>query len=367
MSQTASKESFDILVAGAGTAGVCAAIQAARAGASVCLVEKNGIPGGTITAAGIAYPGIFHAWGKQVIAGIGWELVERTRQESRDPLPNLCDTNLNEHWRYQVQIDPVIFAALCDEEFEKAGVTVKYHTMIGAAETAADGIGLTLCGKDGLYPVFARRVIDCTGDANLSKLLGAELRTSDPCQPGTLCVYATGYDPEKLDIDALRTAFEEAAARGEVSCEDTGWSNGFNPHFLFSRGNNSNHISGINAADSAGRTDAEYLWRGSVNNTFYSGAMLTYCISYFLSPALWAVGAPEGVSRNALGVSFELVERATGRTVWRYDYDGEDYIVHWIYARIGKDVSLYADLMRQALNLALSDLAPRLPELQRSR
>ena len=144
MSQTASKESFDILVAGAGTAGVCAAIQAAQAGASVCRVEKNGIPGGTITAAGIAYPGIFHAWGKQVIAGIGWELVERTRQESRDPLPNLCDTNLNEHWRYQVQIDPVIFAALCDEEFEKAGVTVKYHTMIGAAETAADGIGLTL-------------------------------------------------------------------------------------------------------------------------------------------------------------------------------------------------------------------------------
>ena len=123
----------------------------------------------------------------------------------------------------------------------------------------------------------------------------------------------------------------------------------------------------VELADSAGRTDAEYLWRGSVNNTFYSGAMLTYCISYFLSPALWAVGAPEGVSRNALGVSFELVERATGRIVWRYDYDGEDYIVHWIYARIGKDVSLYADLMRQALNLALSDLAPRLPELQRSR
>lgn len=67
----------------------------------------------------------------------------------------------------------------------------------------------------------------------------------------------------------------------------------------------------VELADSAGRTDAEYLWRGSVNNTFYSGAMLTYCISYFLSPALWAVGAPEGVSRNALGVSFELVERAT--------------------------------------------------------
>lgn len=77
-------------------------------------------------------------------------------------------------------------------------------------------------------------------------------------------MYATGYDPEKLDIDALRTAFEEAAARGEVSCEDTGWSNGFNPHFLFSRGNNSNHISGINAADSAGRTRIEIAGRASL-------------------------------------------------------------------------------------------------------
>lgn len=257
-------ESFDVLVAGAGTAGVCAALQAARAGASVCLVEKNGMAGGTITAGGIAYPGIFHAWGKQVISGIGWDLVEKTRNESKDPLPDLCKAKYKEHWQYQVPLDPMIFAALCDEAFAEAGITVKYHTMIGAADVKEEGVALTLCGKDGLYPVFTQRLIDCTGDANAAKMAGAELRVPDPCQPGTLCFYATGYDPEKLDMDAISAAFDAAAKRGEVSQEDTGWGAGFNPHVLFSHGNNSNHICGINAGDSEGRTRIEIAGRASV-------------------------------------------------------------------------------------------------------
>jgi len=260
----AGTETFDVLVAGAGAAGICAALQAARAGMSVCLVEKNGIAGGTITAGGVPYPGIFHAWGRQVISGIGWELVEKTRKESNDPMPDYCRAIYKEHWRYQVWIDPMLFAAFCDEAFAAAGVDVKFHTMIGAVEPVADGVKLTLCGKDGLYPVFAKRVIDCTGDANAAKMAGAELRTSHPCQPGTLCVYATGYDPEKLDLDAIKTAFDAAVKRGEVRDEDTGWNNGFNPHFLLAHGNNSNHITGINAADSAGRTRIEIAGRASL-------------------------------------------------------------------------------------------------------
>ena len=40
-------ESCDCLVAGGGTAGVIAAIQAGRAGADVILTEMNPLPGGT--------------------------------------------------------------------------------------------------------------------------------------------------------------------------------------------------------------------------------------------------------------------------------------------------------------------------------
>ena len=68
----------DVLIVGGGTAGVIAALQAARAGCSTVLVENSGQLGGTITTGGVAFPGLFHAWGRQIIGGIGWELVSET-------------------------------------------------------------------------------------------------------------------------------------------------------------------------------------------------------------------------------------------------------------------------------------------------
>ena len=68
---TGDSNDVDVLVVGGGTAGHIAAIQAARAGASTLLVERNSQLGGTTTTGGVAFPGLFDAWGKQVIAGIG--------------------------------------------------------------------------------------------------------------------------------------------------------------------------------------------------------------------------------------------------------------------------------------------------------
>lgn len=125
----------------------------------------------------------------------------------------------------------------------------------------------------------------------------------------------------------------------------------------------SNLFSRVEQANSAEEAGTDYIWRGTVTNTYYSGALLTYCMTYFASPALWALGAPEGVSRNALGVEFALVERKTGDVVWQYRFDGEDFLIHWIYARVGKDVSLYPVLMRQAMNGALVNLHTSMPAL----
>jgi len=58
----------DVLVIGGGTAGTIAAIQAARAGAATALIERGGQLGGTATVGGVAFPGLFHAWGKQIIS-----------------------------------------------------------------------------------------------------------------------------------------------------------------------------------------------------------------------------------------------------------------------------------------------------------
>ena len=65
----------EILVVGGGTTGTIAAIQSGRAGAETILIESGSQLGGTTTTGGVSFPGIFHAWGKQIIGGIGWELV----------------------------------------------------------------------------------------------------------------------------------------------------------------------------------------------------------------------------------------------------------------------------------------------------
>ncbi len=257
-------ESFDVLVVGAGAAGICAALQVARAGSTVCVVEKNGIPGGTMTVCGIHFPGLFNAWGHQVIAGIGWELVAKTLQTMGRPMPDFSRTDMKHHWEHQIPLDPVIFAAVVEQELLAAGVTLKYHTMLGALCEKESGWAVTLCGRDGLYEVECKVVVDCSGDANATKLAGYEVRTSETCQPGTMSVYSTGYNLESLDIEAIGKAFDEAVRKGEVCAEDTGWAGGFNPAVLFQHGNNCNHISGINACDSAGRTRIEIAGRESL-------------------------------------------------------------------------------------------------------
>ncbi|WP_405686490.1 FAD-dependent oxidoreductase [Streptomyces sp. NBC_00057] len=82
---------YDTVVIGGGPSGVPATVQTARLGARTLLVEKNAGLGGTTTSANVAFPGLFHAWGEQVIGGIGWELVCRTVELSGEELPDLRD------------------------------------------------------------------------------------------------------------------------------------------------------------------------------------------------------------------------------------------------------------------------------------
>ena len=80
----------DVLVVGGGTAGTIAAIQAGRAGSKTLLLERNFQLGGAMTTGGVAFPGLFDAWGKQIIAGIGWELVSESVELDGGTLPNFA-------------------------------------------------------------------------------------------------------------------------------------------------------------------------------------------------------------------------------------------------------------------------------------
>ena len=263
---------FDIIVIGGGTAGVVAAIQAARAGCKTLLVEKNAIPGGTMTAAGIAFPGLFYAWKKQVIAGIGWELVSEAAAESGLPLPEFEKQNgMENHPAYQVRLNPLIYAAYCEEKMISAGVHLLYHTMLAEIQTVTTGLDVTLCTKEGLQKIHTRRLIDCTGDASAVALAGCEVLHPFPCQPATYSCTLSNYDCDTLDWETLRQAADKAVAAGELHYTDLGWNiHAFSGQILRAHGNNANHIfpetpphtaQGCSDLELAGRSSLLRAWR----------------------------------------------------------------------------------------------------------
>lgn len=255
------KKQYDVVVVGGGTAGVIAAIQAGRAGAKTLLIEKTGMLGGTVTTGGVNFPGLFHAWGRQVIAGIGWELVTRCVEESGGTLPDFTDYDRHHHSVLQVRVNSFLYAAHCDEMLVEAGVDIRFHSMLAGLQQLGEDEGwrLILASKSGLDDLLAAVVIDATGDANAASIAGVRLNIPEETQPATLSCKASGYDCEDLDINAINQAMAAEVEAGRMSITDAGW-NTVKPNvgqWLRSGGANASHVHHINARDSEGKTQLE--------------------------------------------------------------------------------------------------------------
>lgn len=258
------KPNYDVIVIGGGTAGVVAAVQAARAGARTLLVEKNGMLGGTLTVGGVNAPAHFFAWGRQVIAGIGWELTRKAMEAAGTPIPTpefSMNTNKVPH---AIAPNKFLYAALCDEAVLGSGADLLFHAMPAALAFSGGAWNVTLCTKTGLANTTAKVLIDATGDANAVAMAGFEVIRPDVVQPGTLLCGCSGYDTSKLDFAALKTASEAAIAAGELKTTDISWWNKGPEGYLHSRGGNANHIWAPGADTSEGRTAAEVEGRRAV-------------------------------------------------------------------------------------------------------
>ena len=258
------KQHHDIVVIGGGPAGLVAATQAGRAGASTLLVEKSGVLGGTTVLNAVNFPGLFHAWGRQIISGIGWELVTRAVAEVGGTLPDFSVWRELPHHRLQIRVNRAAYAALADQMVERAGVAVRLHTMIAEVTKQGRGWELSLCGKEGLRRVTCQVLVDCSGDANAVSLAGLPLARNRSLQPGTLVVRTAGYDLSRLELPRIEAAFLESVREGRLQRSDLIEAENPVSHFLRSRGENSVHVVGIDGGTSEGKTDAEQKARALI-------------------------------------------------------------------------------------------------------
>ncbi|WP_395740382.1 FAD-dependent oxidoreductase [Prosthecobacter sp.] len=178
----------DVIVCGAGPAGVTAAITAARAGAKVRLFEWRGCLGGIWTAGLLGY---FLDFNKP---GFAKEL--RDKLDARGARANSTSAS-------RFCYDPEALKLLLEELCVEAGVKFQYHTKVCAA--FREGKRLTTIiteSKSGRQAWKAPVFIDTTGDGDLGFQAGCAFEIGEanecPCQPLSLNALLVVKDVEQL-------------------------------------------------------------------------------------------------------------------------------------------------------------------------
>ena len=189
-------DKYNVIVCGAGSAGFCAAVAAARMGMKTALVEKYNTPGGILTVMGNnsidQFNNPYIPDKKIVIAGIGWEFVLRLHKEGYARIPDM-NAERKAHDQYSVKVNPVAAAKVMDDMLIESGVRLYYGQSVVDAETENNRIeSIVISTKTGLRRLKADLFIDCTGDGDLAAFAGAEFVAGDGngvFQPGTLRFY----------------------------------------------------------------------------------------------------------------------------------------------------------------------------------
>ena len=181
--------SYDVVVCGAGPAGVIAAIAAAREGASVALVERFGFLGGMATAGLVMPLSVFIYQNKRVIGGIPWEFIERLEAMGggyiEKPLGN-------------VAFDPELYKLCMQRMVLEAGVTLYMNSYLTGTVVGTEGTVecVVIENKSGAEALEAKVFIDCTGDADLAAMAGVEMQpmNGEPLQPLSTYFILAGVD-----------------------------------------------------------------------------------------------------------------------------------------------------------------------------
>jgi len=263
------RETVDVIVAGGGTAGHVAAIQAARAGAKTSVIEAGSMLGGTMTAGGVYMPNHFFSTTGPVVQGIAWELYTNSKEVEGLPVPDPKKRRPLDTPGYYSYINVPIYAAVAEAEALKAGVAVHYHEFISGVVVDGDFWEVTSLGRGIQRKTRAREIIDCTGDADVVRILGMKTLRGSTRQPGAYQYKIEGIDHEQIWEKEVQQLFDEAVAAGELQEGDFAYAK-TRPfsYYLAHGGHNATHVYDADTSDAEGQTRANLDGRARMLRMF---------------------------------------------------------------------------------------------------
>ncbi len=217
---------FDVIVAGGGTAGVVAALAAARQGARTVLLENKGYTGGVAVEGGATLHSFFNLWKafpgvekRQVVKGIPQEIIDRLMKIGA------CSghAEMLAHYDYDsvsTSIDTEMYKLTTMEMLDEAGVTVWVNTFVaGAIREGSRLKGVIAESRSGREAIYAKAFVDSTGYADLSAHAGAKF-TEPNDHPVTNSMSLANVDIEKVCEFYKANNTLDQYARGRRSGKD---------------------------------------------------------------------------------------------------------------------------------------------------
>lgn len=171
--QDSPQQCYEVAVVGGGSAGVGAAIAAARTGARTLLIERDPFLGGDLIS-GLPILGCYNSLGEQIVGGVAEELLNECAALGSHPA-RVFD------WRtlWGVCVEPDVLRLAIIRLLQRYDVDLLLGMPVAGAAVEGGAVGcLSLCGSEA--PIEAEFVVDCSGDAVVAHLAGAECEKGGP-------------------------------------------------------------------------------------------------------------------------------------------------------------------------------------------
>lgn len=228
-------DEVDVLVVGAGPAGLGAAVAAARHGAKVVLIERYGYVGGMATGGLVLLiDRMGNDEGEQVVKGIAQELIDKLESMNEVIYPpkevwGSKDPQLVMKWsrtgaagpqsgrvRYSPTVEPEYLKIAGARLLDEAGAKTLFHSW-ACSTVVSDAVvrGVVFESKSGRLAVLAEVTVDCTGDGDVFAYAGADFERQD--LPLGLVFRLGGVDTDKADAFADQDPKEFEALLRELA------------------------------------------------------------------------------------------------------------------------------------------------------